>query len=373
MHPRGLRWSQALDESPTIIGRIESPEVARGLGHGTVSRRHLELRWDAAEGRYWGRDLGSHNGSRVDGRELDVSRVPLSDGSILRLGDVCLVLERLEPGTEEAAIPPALLDTRTIPGSSPSTLALRRRIAEAAPRVEPVLLRGETGTGKQGVARELHRLGRPDGPWVAVPCATLEPRSIEQRLIGTPERPGALWTTTGGTVLLDELAALPPSLQPALLRALRGAPHRPAGHGAIPGDLRLVVTSVADLEQRVAEGLLSRDLHATLARTEIRVPPLRERRGDALEWLERFHAAWLDEHPGHPGDPLTLSPRTADALLRHDWPGNLDELRRLVDELASSPSLPRPITLDRLPAWLHRAVPPPSDPRETMPITPLPD
>ncbi len=302
--------------------------------------------------------------------------VALRDGSVLQLGDVSVIYEAI-PADIEWSEPPT--EPEPIPGQAPKLIALRQAIGRAAPDPSPVLLLGETGTGKEYIAREIHRLSHRSGPLVAINCSALSPQIIDSQLFGhvkgaftgaTADQPGLFRAAQGGTLFLDEIGDLPLALQPKLLRALQESEVQPVGSTKlVPVDVRVVAATHANLGKRVDNGAFRRDLYARLALWELRVPPLRSRRGDLLTWLDRLHTAWLDKRPDHPREPLTLSPEAAELVLRHDWPNNLRELDRLVHELASLPDLERPIALERLPGWLHGAVPDSRDGRESTPVS----
>lgn len=366
VHPASLRWTLDLGPRAQVVGRTSSDEVELGLEHGSVSRRHFMVRWDDARHRHLGQDLGSHNGSRVDGRDVGDSIIALQDGSIVQLGDVCLVYER---GAALASESDGSLES-SLPGRAPAMVALRHELARLAASTSPVLLRGELGTGKEHIARALHTRSGRSGSFRSVPCSMLDPRRLERALFGHDDDPGLLRSARGGTVFLEEIGALPLSLQLPLLRVLRDGEPPHEGWDVDPLDLRVVASTRADLSDRVEAGAVRRDLFETLAAKELRVPPLRERRGDVLAWLERLHTAWLDGHPDRPGGPLTLSPEAAETLLLHDWPSNLRDLDRVVDELASDPALARPIAREWLPGWLHTTFSRASNPRDTVPAPP---
>ncbi len=354
-----LHWSIPLAEDPQVIGRITAPGQTPALAHKTVSRRHFEVYWDAQTQRHHGRDLGSHNGSRIDGQDIARATVPLRDQSVIQLGDVCLVYELAQRGVAADTPDPS---AASIPGRAPAMVALRQTMARAAPDPSPVLLLGDTGTGKEWIARELHRLSERPGPLVAINCSALSPQIVDSQLFGhvkgaftgaTSEQPGLFRAAEGGTLFLDEIGDLPLELQPKLLRALQEGEIQPVGSTKLlTVDVRVVAATHTGLIDRVEAGQFRRDLYARLALWELRVPALRQRRGDLLTWLERLHADWRAKRPELDSPPLTLSPEAAEALLLHAWPSNLRELDRLVHELASTPDLPRPVELERLPPWL---------------------
>jgi DNA-binding NtrC family response regulator len=306
------------------------------------------VRWDALLRCYVGRDLGSHNGSRVDGHDLGHTTAMLRDGSILQLGDVSLVYEE-RPRDAPSSMPSHPL----LPGRAPALAPLVAALERAPGNAAPVLLIGEPGVGKQHFARALHEAGGRRGSLVLIDCAAF-PRAtgLPRRERGDLDARGLTAShavrdpfraAPGSTLYLDELTELPSPMQLELLRALEGA--------AAAG-VRVVAATSHDPAERVAEGRLRRDLYAVLARDELRVPPLRERRGDVLAWLEQLHVAWLERRPRSCAHTLALTPEAAEQVLLHTWPGNLDALDRLVHELAADPELPRPIPRQRLPAWL---------------------
>ncbi|HEU5055023.1 MAG TPA: sigma 54-interacting transcriptional regulator [Kofleriaceae bacterium] len=347
VHPPGLDWRLALGEAPVVIGREE-------LGHGTVSRRHVEIRWERAAG-HVAVDLGSHNGSRLDGSRLGDRAAALEDGGVLQLGEVFLVYERASAGGagEEAA--------DAIPGRAAAVCRLRRQVVRAAPDPSPVLLLGETGTGKERIAREIHRLSARSGPLVAINCAALSPQLIESQLFGhlrgaftgaTSAAEGLFRAADRGTLFLDEIGELPADLQPKLLRALQEG--EVLAVGATTGvavDVRVVAATNRNLPDEVDAGRFRRDLYARLAMWELRVPPLRDRRVDLFDWIARLHRAWCAARPGTSAALPALLPDAVEAVLLHPWMDNLRGLDRLVHTLATM-SARGPLARRDLPTWL---------------------
>jgi len=219
-----------------------------------------------------------------------------------------------------------------------------RRLFEQIRRVAvahgPVLVLGETGTGKELVARAIHAAAsRRDGPFVALNCAALPRELIEAELFGykrgafsgaLTERPGLFRAAAGGTLLLDEITEMAPELQAKLLRVLQERTVRPVGATVEePIDVRVVTSSNRDPAAALDGGLLRRDLYYRLSVTTLVVPPLCERRDDVpalVEYqLERLNRRAAD------ATPRGISSAAMVALMQHDWPGNVRELLNAVE------------------------------------------
>jgi transcriptional regulator with GAF, ATPase, and Fis domain len=209
-------------------------------------------------------------------------------------------------------------------------------IERIAPTDATVLIEGETGTGKDMVARTLHQLShRAEGPFIVVDCGAVAGTLIESELFGhekgaftgaTNTRQGAFELASGGTVFLDELGELALDLQPKLLRVLEQRElRRVGGSRVIKVDLRIVAATRKDLRNEVEKGKFREDLYFRLNVVPIVVPPLRERREDVPLLVENFLAELAD------GNVPELSPETMAALRAHDWPGNVRELRNVIE------------------------------------------
>ncbi|MGY6563612.1 MAG: sigma-54-dependent transcriptional regulator [Halomonadaceae bacterium] len=220
-------------------------------------------------------------------------------------------------------------------GRAPAMLRLRDQLANLAPVRANVLVHGETGSGKEVVARCLHDLGPgPDAPFVALNCGALAPELIESELFGHEKgaftgaqerRIGKLEHASGGTLFLDEVESLPLAAQVKLLRALQEGEITRLGSNAVQRiDLRVVAATKVDLLALAAEGGFREDLYYRLAIAELALPPLRERREDIALLFRHFchQAAEVHDRPLRDPDAAMLQ-----ALERHTWPGNLRELR----------------------------------------------
>lgn len=225
-------------------------------------------------------------------------------------------------------------------GVSAAAQHVRRLLDRLGPMPVPVLITGETGAGKEVVARELHRL-RGRGEFIAVNCAALQENLLETELfgvargayaVGSPERPGLFDLAEGGTLFLDEIGDLPPSLQVKLNRVLEEGEYRRVGDAkAHQLDTRLVSATHHDLEARIVEGKFRQDLYYRLRLASIQVPPLRERRDDIPVLAARFlHLAMARYGTA----ARRVSPDAIGLLEAAPWPGNVREFRHVIEEAA---------------------------------------
>ena len=220
-------------------------------------------------------------------------------------------------------------------GSTPIMGALRSSIERVAVTDFTVLLEGESGVGKELVARQIHELSRRrNGPFVAINCAALVETLLEAELFGIEDRTatgvrgrrGKFEAAEGGTLFLDEVSDLSLSAQAKLLRVIQDlAVERVGGQGVHRVDIRVVAASNRSLASLVERDLFRPDLFYRLSGVDVRVPTLRERRPDVLELAQYF----LERHRGT--RPLRLSAVSAQALVNYHWPGNVRELERLIE------------------------------------------
>jgi two-component system C4-dicarboxylate transport response regulator DctD len=219
-------------------------------------------------------------------------------------------------------------------GVSPSLQTLRRQVLDLSQMPVNVIIRGETGSGKELVARCLHDFGpRADKPFVALNCAAIPEHLFEAELFGHEsgaftgaqgKRVGRLEYADGGTVFLDEIESMPLAQQAKLLRVLQDKRlDRLGSNQSIEVDLRIIAATKPDLLEEARAGRFREDLAYRLNVAELRLPPLRERREDIVMLFSHFARA-AAERMGR--EPPTLSAAQLSALLSHDWPGNVREL-----------------------------------------------
>jgi DNA-binding NtrC family response regulator len=221
--------------------------------------------------------------------------------------------------------------------SDPLSQLLLEDIERLAPADVAVLITGETGTGKELIARHLHRESRRRGEFVAVNCGALSPTLAEAELFGhqagsftgaTETRAGYFEAANGGTLFLDEVGDLPLSLQVKLLRVLQEREVvRVGSRKPLPIDVRLLAATNIDLEQAVAAGRFRRDLFYRLNVVQIKVPPLASRTGDILPLVDHFLKQYSQRLQS--AVPV-LTPEARRALLKYAWPGNIRELENVV-------------------------------------------
>jgi transcriptional regulator of acetoin/glycerol metabolism len=307
-----------------ILGRDAAADVV--LEGNDVSRRHAIVEWSGPTSAITIKDLGSRNGVRVNGRS--VPSATLAAGDIVRVGGWIGVVTGA-PGAL-AEIAPGLYGG----GALQAALAPLRK---AAASELSIVLEGETGTGKEIVARALHAWSGRKGPLVAVNCAALPEGLAEGELFGYRRgaftgadraSPGFFRSAEGGTLLLDEVSDLPLALQAKLLRALEEHEVQPLGETRpVAVDVRIVVACQQPLADAVREGRFRADLLARLDGLTVRLPALRKRREDVLPLFSRLLA---DASPK--GAPA-LDADFVERLCAHDWPYNVRELVQLVRRL----------------------------------------
>jgi two-component system NtrC family response regulator len=288
-----------------------------------------------------------------------------------KLAEIQAVLERVRKKRELTSRLRALErrvrraeGTSQLVGASSGLERVRRLVARVAASDANVLIRGETGTGKELVARAIHEGSpRAAGPLVAVNCGALPEHLVESELFGhrkgaftgaDEHRAGLFEVADGGTLFLDEIGELPKQLQSRLLRALESGEIRRVGDNQpITVDVRVVCATHRSLEEMVATAEFREDLLFRINTFEIAIPPLRERIEDLPELVRHFvHKA----RPQTPPDAVVVMPEVLETLAHHRWPGNIRELANVIEHaLVLCDDLP--LSVEHLPARLGAALP----------------
>jgi DNA-binding NtrC family response regulator len=332
------------DGCATLVVTI--PDARMSSHHATLER---ELgRWIVA-------DAGSKNGTVADG--VAIERIALQGDALIELGNTVLVFRRevLAAGSAD------VVDARdltcephglaTIMPGLEADLAKLRTVARSA---VPILIGGETGTGKELIARAVHALSQREGELVAVNCGAIPDTLIESELFGVvkgaysgavQDRPGLIRRADRGTLFLDEIGDLAPGSQAALLRVLQEREVVPVGGTrAVAVDYRLISATHRDLDEQIEHDQFRRDLYARVAGFRIELPPLRERRGE----LGLIVGTLLRRLAGDRAGTLRLGLDATRALSRYAWPHNIRELERSL-EAAIALAVDGTIELEHLP------------------------
>jgi len=314
-------------EGVLLVG--QSPTCALRLTDHLVSRRHLSLEPAGARVRIC--DLGSTNGTYVDA--VAVNDAWLRGGEVIRIGDSSLTLSAGVPSEGSAPIARANRFGKLLGGS----LEMRRLypLAERLAQANiPVLVEGETGTGKEVLAEALHEGSpRAEGPWVVFDCTAVPESLIESELFGhergaftgaVAPRRGLFERAHGGTLFIDEIGDLATPLQAKLLRAIERCEVRRVGSDdPIVVDVRIIAATRRNLDHEVQEGRFRDDLFHRLVVGRIELPPLRKRQGDIAVLARHF---WTELG----GSPRALGSDLVARWEDYSWPGNVRELRNTV-------------------------------------------
>ena len=299
------------------------------LGDKQMSRRHAEV-WTSAN-IVWVRDLGSTNGTFVNGQPVSEEGRGLQPGDVLSLGDTVL-LHHLA-----TAVPPVDTPIDGLIGFSDPMKQLRANIRQYARAPAPVLILGETGVGKEAVAKALSDLGRArrGRPYIAFNTTATSPHLVDATLFGSERgaytgadraREGLFKAAHTGTLFLDEIGDLSPDVQVKLLRALQEGEVTPVGSvRPLKVDVRVVAATNRVLIERVKQGVFRADLYARLAKLTLKAPALRDHKEDV---------PLLAHHLGErfAGRPVRFDTEAIIRLMLHDWPLNVRELDGIVTQ-----------------------------------------
>jgi transcriptional regulator with AAA-type ATPase domain len=375
--PLAPSWRFSLGEvDEVVVGRGATCRAVRAPADGRVrlridvadpwmSAEHFRLT-RAGSGTWVLTDAGSKNGTMRNGVRRPGGE--LADGDVIDGGRTLFVFRDRPLGPsgprDVCATPEGRAGLTTLSTDLAAHLDVLARIARSN---VSVLLGGETGVGKEVVARALHELSGRGGPFVAVNCGALPATLVEAELFGAERgaftgsverRDGLVRASSGGTLFLDEIAELPEPSQATLLRVLQEREVLPIGATRpVPVDLRVVAASHRDLGQRADAGSFRHDLLARLRGFELALPPLRERRED----LGLLIASLLRRLAGERAERIELQLGAARALFLHAWPYNVRELAQAL-EAALAVAGDRAIELADLPRALREPSAPPGAP-----------
>jgi len=284
---------------------------------------------------------------------VDFIEKPFEAERLLHLVARATETERLR--RENASLRQQMAHDQVLSGTSVAINTVRATLKRVAPTGSRVLITGPAGVGKEVAARTIHQWStRADGPFVVVSAAMMTPERVEEELFGIEEtdvsRPGLLEQAHGGTLFLDEIADMPLTTQGKILRVLTDQSyHRVGGQRPIKVDVRVLSATSRDLQQEIAQGRFREDLFYRLNVVPVRLPPLNERREDIPELANQFLARYAAERR----IPVpTFSDDAVAALQAHEWPGNVRQLRNIIERtiiLAPCERVER-IDVDMLPA-----------------------
>lgn len=335
------------------LGDVDAVEIGRGERRWErVARGASQLRiavpdpWMSSsharllrvDGVWVVEDAGSRNGTLVNGSPVE--RVPLRDGDLLELGRTFFLFRSEQV---RSVADPTDLESSAVGSVSAELASLSlplvqqmRGLIQLADSEVSVVVQGETGTGKERIARALHTLSRRTGAFVAVNCGALPGALIEAELFGcrrgaftgAEDRPGLIRTADLGTLFLDEISDLPLAAQGALLRVLQEREVHPVGAThPVPVDFRLVSATQEPLDALVAAGRFRSDLQARLAGLTVHLPPLRERRED----MGLIMATLIRRFASDRGNNIAFDKEAARRLLLHRYPRNIRELEKCLE------------------------------------------
>ena len=328
-----------LNQKSTRIGKKEDNDVV--LLDNTVSRHHIAI--EMTSDAFLLKDLGSTNGTYIN--DLKVKEAYLTPGDVIKIGNSEIEFVafdervRMEPSPHH--------EFGELVGKSRKMRQIFSLLEKVSPTLATVIIEGETGTGKELVARAIHNASnRKDKPFIVFDCSAVAPSLIESELFGhekgaftgaIKQRKGAFEAAYGGTVFLDEIGELNLELQPKLLRALEQREIKRVGSTEkIDLDVRIICATNRDLRQEVDEGRFREDLYYRLSVVKVHLPPLRERPEDLPLIIQKF----LEKGRFNrlPDGSLKITRVEDDALKmlqRYQWPGNVRELANVIERVVS--------------------------------------
>ncbi len=330
--PDAGQWTRSVEGRLTVG---TAADATLRLSDNTVSGYHVEL--ESHAGAVTLRDLGSTNGTFV-------GPLAIKEGTLRSAADIVVGRSQLRvtfDGARTSVTVPASSSFGALLGSSQAMCKVYATLQRAAPTTVPVLVLGDSGTGKELAARAVHSASpRAAQALEVVDCGGLPPTLVESELFGhergsftgaTHDKEGAFERADGGTLFLDELGELPLEVQPKLLRALgEGEVRRVGGKKARKVDVRVVAATNRDLRAEVNAGRFRADLYYRLAVITVRMPPLRERLDDLPIIVPRLIERICRERGVTM--PVQADPGLFAKLAEHSWPGNVRELRNYLEQ-----------------------------------------
>jgi transcriptional regulator with GAF, ATPase, and Fis domain len=339
---RRLKRKPATADIPILFltALTDTTEKIKGFEAGAVDYLTKPFQWEEVLAR-----VRTHLRLRAAERELVEANRMLETRVAERTAELKSSLEELERLRQRLQAENTYLqqefggDLRSIVGSSPSLRAVLDQVVRVARGDTTVLIHGETGTGKELIARAVHDASpRRDRPLVKLNCAAISAGLVESELFGhvkgaftgaTDKNIGRFQLADGGTLFLDEIGELPLETQVKLLRVLQEREFEPVGSAKSQSvDVRVIAATNRRLEDEVARGKFRADLYYRLNVFPLEVPPLRERHGDVAE-LAAYFVERLSRKVGRPARPLARA--AVEQLERHDWPGNIRELQNTIE------------------------------------------
>ncbi|MEO7786353.1 MAG: sigma-54 dependent transcriptional regulator [Sphingomicrobium sp.] len=263
---------------------------------------------------------------------VDFIEKPFEAGRLLHLVGRATETERLR--RENATLREKVGQDDTLNGSSVAINTVRATLKRVAPTGSRVMITGPAGVGKEVAARTIHNWSpRANAPFIVLSAAMMSPDRVEEELFGTEKdgvaRPGLLEQAHGGTLFLDEIADMPLTTQGKILRVLTDASYnRVGGQRPVKVDVRFLSATSRNLAEEIAAGRFREDLYYRLNVVPVRMPSLKERREDIPELVDHFLARFSADRRVA---PPSLSPEAAAALQAHDWPGNVRQLRNIIE------------------------------------------
>lgn len=323
-----------LNKNLTTVGKRENNDIA--LADKTVSRNHLEIEYNSDS--FLLRDLNSTNGTYINGTK--VKEAYLAPGDIIKIGNTIMEFTAFD---EKVAVEPS---SKELFGAMAGKSRKMRQIFAILEKISPsnatVIIEGETGTGKDLVAKAIHEHStRRSNPYVVFDCTGVAPNLIESELFGHEKgaftgavrsRPGIFESAGGGVVFLDEIGDLPLDLQPKLLRALESREVRRVGANTPTKiDVRVISATNRNLKKEVEEGRFREDLYYRLSIVKIILPPLRDRPEDIPLIAERLLSTSKFNKTATGLKVTRVEDDALKLLMRYPWPGNVRELANVIE------------------------------------------